>query len=324
MLLHNHEQFKELLEITAGEQSIDDPALVEKDYWIMHCLYGLCQSGLNLELKGGTSLSKGFGVIHRFSEDIDIKIIPDQDLVGFEVKTGKNQNKPKQIESRKKYFEWLCSFLSGKIDGIIEIKRDEGFDDETGKYRNGGIRLIYNSIFTLPEGLKEGILLEVGFDKTTPNEQIDITSWAFERGSESLGREAIDDNRALGISCYESKFTFVEKLQAIVRKYRIYQEKGSRDNLPENFLRHYYDLYCLLDLMEVQSFIGTKEYEDYKIERFRSDDTVVNNCEGFHLSDPDEKELFKKNYVDSAPLYYKGQVPFDEILKKFEEWLPKL
>jgi predicted nucleotidyltransferase component of viral defense system len=34
--------------------------------------------GLNFELKGGTSLSKGFGLIHRFSEDIDIRIDPPE------------------------------------------------------------------------------------------------------------------------------------------------------------------------------------------------------------------------------------------------------
>src|SRR5436190_15605964 len=49
-----------------------DPALVEKDYWIMQGLYGLQKLGMKIELKGGTSLSKGLQIIHRFSEDIDI------------------------------------------------------------------------------------------------------------------------------------------------------------------------------------------------------------------------------------------------------------
>ena len=40
----------------------------------MHCLWGLQQQGFQFELKGGTSLSKGFGIIERFSEDIDIQI----------------------------------------------------------------------------------------------------------------------------------------------------------------------------------------------------------------------------------------------------------
>lgn len=41
------------------------------------------------EPKGGASLSKGFGVIHRFSEDLDIRIEPPDD---FDVKAGRNQS----------------------------------------------------------------------------------------------------------------------------------------------------------------------------------------------------------------------------------------
>ena len=86
--LHNHPQFADLIRIVAAEKGID-PALVEKDYWIMHCLYGLQKLGLKFELKGGTSLSKGHKIINRFSEDIDIRIEPPPDL---DVKTGRNQN----------------------------------------------------------------------------------------------------------------------------------------------------------------------------------------------------------------------------------------
>jgi hypothetical protein len=82
--LHNHPQFADLIRIVAKERAIA-PALVEKDYWIMHCLYGLQQFGFKFELKGGTSLSKGFQIINRFSEDIDIRIEPPLDL---KVKTG--------------------------------------------------------------------------------------------------------------------------------------------------------------------------------------------------------------------------------------------
>ena len=69
--LHNHPQFADLIRIVAQERAIA-PGLIEKDHWIMHCLYGLQQLGFKFELKGGTSLSKGFQIINRFSEDIDI------------------------------------------------------------------------------------------------------------------------------------------------------------------------------------------------------------------------------------------------------------
>lgn len=62
----------------AEEKGID-PAPVEKDDWIMHCVYGLQQIGFTFQLKGGTSLSKGHQIINRFSEDIDIPIVPPKD-----------------------------------------------------------------------------------------------------------------------------------------------------------------------------------------------------------------------------------------------------
>ncbi|MDI7864679.1 nucleotidyl transferase AbiEii/AbiGii toxin family protein [Rhizobiaceae bacterium n13] len=75
--LHNHKDFGALLCIVAEEMKVQ-PALVEKDYWIMHCLYGLQQLKMRFELKGGTSLSKGYRIINRFSEDIDIRIEPPE------------------------------------------------------------------------------------------------------------------------------------------------------------------------------------------------------------------------------------------------------
>jgi Nucleotidyl transferase AbiEii toxin, Type IV TA system len=96
--LHERSDFKALVETVTDSEKINDPALVEKDYWIMHAVYGLKQLGLTFELKGGTSLSKGFGIIQRFSEDIDIRIEPFDKL---QVDTNPNHEKPQHIESRR-------------------------------------------------------------------------------------------------------------------------------------------------------------------------------------------------------------------------------
>lgn len=85
MLLHELDDFGDLIEVTARAHAID-PGLVEKDYWIMHGLWGLSQPGFTFKLKGGTSLSKGYRLIDRFSEDIDILIEPED----FSLPTGRN------------------------------------------------------------------------------------------------------------------------------------------------------------------------------------------------------------------------------------------
>src|SRR3546814_9291118 len=48
-------------------------------------------------------------------------------------------------------------------------------------------------------------------------------------------------NRAFDVPCYEPGYTLVEKLQTISTKFRRHLEDGS---MPQNFLRHYYDVYC--------------------------------------------------------------------------------
>src|ERR1017187_1160068 len=135
--LHNHPQFADLIRIVAEEKGID-PALVEKDYWIMHCLYGLHELGFTFALKGGTSLSKGHQIISRFSEDIDILIEPPPD---HDVKVGRNQTSPAQNKTRKDFYDWLARTIS--IDGIETVERDTDFD--TKDYFSGGVRLFYDT-----------------------------------------------------------------------------------------------------------------------------------------------------------------------------------
>lgn|GEM_PF-2285736 len=51
--LHQRKDFKSLISTLSAETSILD-ALIEKDYWIMHVLYGMKNLGLGFELKGGS------------------------------------------------------------------------------------------------------------------------------------------------------------------------------------------------------------------------------------------------------------------------------
>jgi hypothetical protein len=309
--LHNHSDFPALIRIVAGEMAID-PALVEKDYWIMHCLFGLQKLGMAFELKGGTSLSKGFELIHRFSEDIDIRIEPPADR---DVKTGRNQDKPDHCQSRKDFYAWLAATI--KIDGIHDIQRDTAFDD--GKYRSGGIRLYYRNLGGQLEGLKEGILLEVGFDDITPNSPRTISSWAYEYAT---GKVPIIDNRAVNVACYHPGYTLVEKLQTISTKYRQQQETGT---FPINFMRHYYDVYCLLLDAETLKFVGSPEYKAHKERRFRSaDDQIIAENEAFLLSNSETRAAYQASYQSTRALYYRSQPDFDDILAKLKEHISSL
>lgn len=312
--LHHHPEFNALLRAVEHQKNIDR-SLVEKDYWIMHCLYGLQEEGFAFELKGGTSLSKGYGMIHRFSEDIDIRIEPPK---GRDVKTGKNQTKPAHGESRKKYYDWLAGKI--RIDGISKVVRDTDFDNEK-TYFSGGIRLHYKSAFPDAEGIKEGVLLEVGFDDVTPNEPLDISSWALDFAREK--GMAVKDNRACRVRCYHPGYTFVEKLQTIVTKFRQQQEKG---RIQANFLRHYYDVFCLLENDAVQNFVGTPEYKAHKKKRFpaKGQQTPLSEHEAFLLKNAETRKQYEQEYKKTSALYYQRQPPFDEILTVISKNLDNL
>jgi predicted nucleotidyltransferase component of viral defense system len=309
--LHEHEEFEALIRIVADDHSIV-PQLIEKDYWIMHCLWGLAAS-FDFELKGGTSLSKGYRIVDRFSEDIDIRINPPE---GMEVKSGKNHNKPAHVKSRKNFFDWLTKSI--KIPGITSVVRDAVYDDEN--LRNAGIRLNYKSHFLELSGVKNGVLLEVGFDDTTPNREVTISSWAVDRALAQ--KVSFRDNRAVKVKCYYPEYTFVEKLQTVSTKFRKQQESGS---VPANFMRHYYDIHQLLAVPEVQKYIGTEPYETRKRERFRQGDHLkISENQAFLLEDSKTRLLYESEYKRTASLYYKGQISFADILKRIEENLERL
>src|SRR5690606_21494644 len=191
-----------------------------------------------------------------------------------------------------------------KIDGIICVERDRAFDDED-YYRSGGIRLHYPTLTGQIDGLKDGILLEAGFDTVAQNNNITIGSWAFDKASDNP-KNSITDNRGMTIPCYHPGYTFVEKLQTVTTKFR--QEKNGADVRP-NLMRQYYDLYCLLGHQDVLDFIGTAEYFTHKNKRFPKVDLEIpiSENEAFLLSDQVLRDQFKERYQATASLYYKGQ-----------------
>lgn len=89
--LHEHHDFNELLMLVTDQQGIA-PSLVEKDYWIMHCLWGLQAQGFTFELKGGMT-----------------------------VMTGRNHDRPAHIASRRAHYEALANRIT--IPGIESVQR---------------------------------------------------------------------------------------------------------------------------------------------------------------------------------------------------------
>jgi hypothetical protein len=88
--------------------------------------------------------------------------------------------------------------------------------------------------------------------------------------------------------------------------------------MPKNFMRHYYDVYCLLEDESVKSFIGTDAYHAHKLARFPEKDyqVPIAENEAFILSDASTRKLYQENYLATSALYYREQPSFDVLLER--------
>jgi hypothetical protein len=114
----------------------------------------------------------------------------------------------------------------------------------------------------------------------------------------------------------------VEKLQTISTKFRGFLEKRT---MPQNFLRHYYDVYCLLEDPQARAFIGSEAYQVHKKARFpAADNKVIAENAAFQLEDAATRRAFERAHEGTKALYYRGQPPLDAILEKIREHADRL
>ncbi|OGQ79149.1 MAG: hypothetical protein A2289_03085 [Deltaproteobacteria bacterium RIFOXYA12_FULL_58_15] len=126
--VHEDREFGQLVRIVARATGIA-PALIEKDYWVTHTLWALHQTGLEIWFKGGTSLSKGFGLIQRFSEDLDLMV--EQGAVSGlpEVTSWTSTNKG-PVAKRRAFYDALVATLA--VPGV-RIEQDAHWIDKQAR-----------------------------------------------------------------------------------------------------------------------------------------------------------------------------------------------
>jgi hypothetical protein len=132
--LHDHPDFDDLLQIVARDRRLT-AGIVEKDYWVTHVLWSLHQQGFEVWFKGGTSLSKGFGIIRRFSEDLDVKL-GQGSSAGLPAVSDWTREGVRVTERRRAYFEALLGLLD--VPGASVSLLEETVDRS---WRNAGLRV---------------------------------------------------------------------------------------------------------------------------------------------------------------------------------------
>ena len=243
--------FADLVDIVANERGVRR-SLVEKDYWVTHALWALSALGLEVWFKGGTSLSKGFGLIERFSEDLDLKL--DRGMLASlpQVSNWKSEG-TKATSERRAFFEALLPVLTVP-DCNVSI--DLATVDKS--WRGANYRVSYPSAYAaeLPAEVSGHILLEVGSARVTPFVARDITSWVHDRLDDSGFATKFGDNRAHDIRCVHPAVTLLEKLDALHRRFP--NDKAAAPT----FVRHYEDAARLV--VAADSFLPLDGYEDIR------------------------------------------------------------
>lgn len=225
---------------TAAKMKISE-AVIEKDFWVCYMLdylFHRCAWKDHLAFKGGTSLSKAYNLIKRFSEDIDL--ILDWRVLGYGVNEpwehrsntrqdafNKEANERAQKFLREEFLPAIKNDLTKELTLPVKCEIDSR-DGQT-------VRFMYPNSFSDTAILQE-IRLEIGaLAAWTPAAEQTITPYA----AEHYGRVFVQPSTRILTVLPER--TFWEKVTILHRE----AFRAESSTLPSRYSRHYYDLYCM-------------------------------------------------------------------------------
>jgi len=309
--LAEHSDFRTLIARTSANQSVPE-AWVEKDYYLTEVLRIVARAHPTEGfLKGGTSLTKGWALLTRMSEDIDWVLVRN----AFTPALG-----GKAVNSR---LESLATGVGTHPDLSWDKSRTVVVD---GKARHDYYD--YKTAMTARTlGLAETIMFEAGTRAGNwPLEKRSIQSLVG-MTAESLGQGGIaEDVTGFSMLVLDFRRTFVEKLIAIHGFVRHFIADGTP--LRRN-ARHYADLYVLLQRDEVKALVGGEEFaaildEQDALAKEHFKRNYVPSPKSFRDSEalfPDGElsEKLRKQYEDDVrPLFFGRNMPaFDAVLEAF-------
>ena len=217
-------------------------ALIEKDYYVTEALRAVAVvGGSSLIFKGGTSLSKGWNLVQRFSEDIDLFVDP----LAFSPTLG-----ARGIDRELKRLRDSVAAVPPLRFVADESKTIGGFGRAD--------RFSFVQRFGGPGEVAARVLLEIGTASgREPTASVQIRSYLAEFLA-ATGRSLDASNESsFPMRLLHFRRTFVEKLFAIHAKVELLE----RDRRPlGSYARHYYDLHQLAGQPEVVAMLRSPEY----------------------------------------------------------------
>lgn len=262
--------FEQVILKVASETGID-PSIIEKDYYVTLFLKKIVKLHPNIIFKGGTSLSKCYKVIARFSEDIDLSI--------------DTQNKPTEGQ-RKKLKENIVSIvneLNFSLDNHDEIKSRRDYNRYIIDYPT-----LFSSNF-----LKEHLIVETAVQiKSYPVERLFASSIIYDYLKRNNYDELINKHHleSFELNVQSASRTFIDKLYALCDYYL--------NNTIQEHSRHIYDIYKLFDIISFDDELrqlatevceARKPYKQYHSAKNGIDMNTL-------LQEVINKEVYKNDY----------------------------
>ncbi len=288
MKLHEHkENFIELIQNTSSALGIQD-IFIEKDYWVTYVLKNLTSWDKNktIVFKGGTSLSKAYKLIDRFSEDIDL-VLKDTTLNGNQIKTAITNAQKSCVQLPLKEVEADRTSKGSRIRKV-----DCSYPQILDEYQFGDA--------------SDKLLIEVNsFSKPFPVVEKTIGSYVFQMLQDLERTDLIEkfELKPFTIEVLDFKQTFCEKIMSLLR---ISQKNDAKEQLRKK-IRHFYDISKLVSDSEILNFIKSKEFSDSLKNIYKND-----------LLNPEFQQDWTMTDVSNINLIANFDSLFDELEPTFK------
>ncbi len=223
--------------------------IIEKDYWVvwtLERLFSIPELKTHLTFKGGTSLSKVYRVIERFSEDIDVSI--EKDFLGFDhAKDPEKASSKKKTRAAVEALGQACAdYVQNKMlttlrtSIAIELGTDKGWNIVVDEKDPDGQTLLFEYPNLTPKGgyIQQVVKIEMG----ARSEHWPVS----EHPIQSYAKEALKDlvtETPVRVCVLNAERTFWEKATILHQYAHFPQDKA----FPPRISRHFYDFHRLLN-----------------------------------------------------------------------------
>lgn len=321
----SNEELELVIQNTADKLNMSK-AIAEKDLWvcmILKYLFSKFKYKDAIVFKGGTSLSKVYKLIERFSEDIDLAL--DWKVLGYgEREPYEERSNTKQLKFNEKLNEDTKVFIRDNFLPVLqndfkEILKNKKYSFYIDEFDGQTI------CFDYPKKHKDSSILQViRLEIGSLAEPIPASNQKIKTYIEEVYPQVFDEN--IEVVAVDSLRTFFEKITILHR-----EANRLNGNYPTRYSRHFYDVYKMLftDIRE-KSFENIellKTVIDFKKKFYASNWAKYDDIMNGHLKLIPSKEgleIFSKDYDGMKNMLFGEKIPFDKIVGVIKEYEKEL